>query len=261
MIKRFEKTLNLNINGIHMHTGSDILDTEVFLRAAEIMFQTAAQFENLEFIDFGSGFKVPYKDGDIETDIEDLGQKMSSRFNQFCEEYGRTLQLVFEPGKYIVSSSGYFLAHTNVVKRTTSTVFAGLDTGFNHLIRPMFYNAHHEISNLSNPSGKPKVYTVVGYICETDTFASNRVIPEVSPGDILCFHNAGAYCFMMASNYNSRYRPAEVLIHKGEIHLIRKREEFEDLLEKSSGSGVVNPSSPFPPLSELGLKDFGKGMY
>lgn len=228
-ILRIVENTGMRINGIHMHTGSDILDIEVFLRACEILFETAMNFENLDFIDFGSGFKVPYKSGDIETNIEEFGKKMTKRFNAFCKEYGKELILGFEPGKFLVSEAGYFLAKVNVVKQTTSTVFAGIDSGFNHLIRPMFYNSHHEIINISNPNGRERFYSVVGYICETDTFATNRRICEIKEGDIIAFKNAGAYCFSMASNYNSRYRPAEVLWHEGKAHLIRKRETFEDL--------------------------------
>ncbi|WP_435623004.1 diaminopimelate decarboxylase [Flagellimonas sp.] len=228
---RIVELTKMNINGIHMHTGSDILDIDVFLYASEILFDTAKNFENLEFIDFGSGFKVPYKAGDIETNIEELGKKLTTRFNQFCEEYGKELTLAFEPGKFLVSEAGYFLAKVNVVKQTTSTVFASVDSGFNHLIRPMLYGASHEIINISNPKGRERYYSVVGYICETDTFGSNRRINEISEGDILCFKNAGAYCFTMASNYNSRYRPAEVLWYNGKAHLIRKRETFDDILQ------------------------------
>ena len=227
---RIVELTGMRINGIHMHTGSDILDIEVFLYASEILFSTAKQFPDLDFIDFGSGFKVPYKEGDIETNIEELGEKLSGRFQGFCEELGRDIQLAFEPGKFLVSQAGYFVAPVNVVKQTTSTVFASIDSGFNHLIRPMLYGARHEIRNLSNPNGKPRFYSVVGYICETDTFGSNRRIAEISEGDLLCFDNAGAYCFTMASNYNSRYRPAEVLWHDGQAHLIREREVFEDLI-------------------------------
>ncbi|OQD42053.1 diaminopimelate decarboxylase [Croceivirga radicis] len=220
----------MNINGIHMHTGSDILDIDVFLYASEILFETAKNFKDLEFIDFGSGFKVPYKAGDIETNVEELGKKLSKRFNQFCKEYGKELTLAFEPGKFLVSEAGQFLAKVNVVKQTTSTVFASVDSGFNHLIRPMLYGSTHEIVNISNPKGRERYYSVVGYICETDTFGSNRRINEISEGDILAFKNAGAYCFTMSSNYNSRYRPAEVLWHEGKAHLIRERETFDDIL-------------------------------
>lgn len=229
-ILRIIENTKMKVNGIHMHTGSDILDIEVFLYAAEILFQAASQFKNLDFIDFGSGFKVPYKTDDLETDIEELGEKLTVRFNDFCKDYGRDLTLIFEPGKFLVSEAGFFLAKVNVVKQTTSTVFAGIDSGFNHLIRPMFYNSYHHITNISNAEGKERFYSVVGYICETDTFANNRRIAEIQEGDVLCFHNAGAYCFSMTSNYNSRYRPAEVLIYNGEAHLIRKRETLKDLM-------------------------------
>ena len=229
-ILRIVENTKMHINGIHMHTGSDILDIDVFLYAAEILFDTAKHFKDLQFVDFGSGFKVPYKEGDIQTNIEELGERLGARFLAFCQEYGRELTLAFEPGKFLVSEAGRFLVKVNVVKQTTSTVFAGVDSGFNHLIRPMLYGATHFIENLSNPDGKKRFYSVVGYICETDTFASNRQIAEITEGDILCFHNAGAYCYTMASNYNSRLRPAEVLWQNGEAKLIRKAETFEDLI-------------------------------
>ncbi len=230
-ILRIVENTGMTINGIHMHTGSDILDIEVFLYASEILFDTAKQFKDLEFLDFGSGFKVPYKKDDIETNIEELGKKLTKRFNEFCKDYGKELTLAFEPGKFLVSEAGQFLVKVNAVKQTTSTVFAQVDSGFNHLIRPMFYGSQHVIENISNPKGKERFYSVVGYICETDTFANNRRITEINEGDILTFKNAGAYCFSMASNYNSRFKPAEVLWHNNEAHLIRKRETFEDILK------------------------------
>lgn len=230
-VLRIIENTKMHINGIHMHTGSDILDIEVFLYAAEILFDAAKQFKELDFIDFGSGFKVPYKKDDIETNIEELGKKLTKRFLAFEKEYGRTLTLAFEPGKFLVSEAGFFLAKVNVVKQTTSTVFAGIDSGFNHLIRPMFYGSQHTIENISNPKGKERFYTVVGYICETDTFANNRRIAEIKEGDILCFKNAGAYCYSMSSNYNSRYKPAEILWKDDKGYLISKRETFEDLIK------------------------------
>jgi len=230
-IKRVVENTGMHINGIHMHTGSDILDIDTFLRATEILFDVAKKFKTIDFIDFGSGFKVPYKEGDISTDIEQLGLQLSERFNSFCKDFGKKVTLMFEPGKFLVSKAGYFLAKVNVVKQTTSTVFAGIDSGFNHLIRPMMYDSYHHISNISNPDGRDRFYSVVGYICETDTFGSNRRISEISESDILCFENAGAYCFSMASNYNSRYRPAEVMIYNNDDYLIRERETFEDLIK------------------------------
>ena len=229
-LERLVKSLGIKVEGVHMHTGSDILDVDVFLQGADLLLNVARDFPDLKYIDFGSGFKVAYKPNDISTDIEELGKKMTRMFNEFCKEYGRELEIEFEPGKFLVSESGYFFCKVNVVKQTTATVFAGVDTGMNHLIRPMFYDSYHHIENVSNPNGKKRVYTVVGYICETDTFASDRQINEIKEDDILCFRNAGAYCFTMANNYNSRYKPAEVLIHKGKAHLITKRQTLDDLL-------------------------------
>lgn len=228
-VARVVKSSNIRVNGLHMHTGSDILDAGVFLQGAEILFDSAKDFLDLEFVDFGSGFKVGYKEGDITTDIEELGSAITERFQEFCKEYGKDLELWFEPGKFLVSESGYFLAKVNVLKQTTATVFVGIDSGLNHLIRPMLYDSYHSIINLSNHDGKQRIYTVVGYICETDTFGWDRKLSEVHEGDILCFKNAGAYGFTMSSNYNARFRPAEVLIWDGKAHLIRKRETFEDL--------------------------------
>ena len=229
-VLRIIESQKIRVNGLHMHTGSDILDAGVFLQGAEILFDAAIQFKDLSFIDFGSGFKVAYKEGDITTDIEELGNSITNRFQVFCAEYGKALELWFEPGKYLVSESGLFLAKVNVLKQTTATVFAGIDSGLNHLIRPMLYDSYHHIVNVSNSNGKERIYTVVGYICETDTFGWDRKINEIREGDILCFKNAGAYGFTMSSNYNARYRPAEVLVYKNEARLIRKRESFEDLL-------------------------------
>lgn len=230
-VVRVVKSNNMLITGLHMHTGSDILDAGVFLQGAEILFDCAKDFADLTFIDFGSGFKVAYKDGDVTTDIEELGQVLGNRFLEFCKEYGRELELWFEPGKFLVSEAGYFLVKSNVIKQTTATVFVGVDSGLNHLIRPMLYDSYHEIVNISNPSGKQRIYTIVGNICETDTFGWDRKLNEVHEGDILCFKNAGAYGITMASNYNARLKPAEVLIYQGKTHLIRQRETMENLTQ------------------------------
>jgi len=221
---------NIDIIGLHIHSGSDFKSADAFVKAADILFDLAKNFKNLRFLDFGSGFKVAYKEGDYTTDIAELGEKMSSSFQQFCKNYGRELELWFEPGKFLVSESGYLLVQTNVVKETPDLTFVGVNSGLNHLIRPMMYGAYHSIVNISNPSGAEKPYNVVGYICETDTFGSGLVLNDVREGDILAIKNAGAYGFSMSSNYNSRFRPAEVLVYKGKAHLIRKRETMEDLL-------------------------------
>jgi diaminopimelate decarboxylase len=238
-ILRVVKTHNIRVNGLHVHTGSDIIDTEVFLLGAQIIFDAARNFNDLEFIDFGSGFKVAYQEGDISTDLDYLGSKMIEVFEEFCADYGRDLELWFEPGKFLVSEAGSLLTRVNVVKTTPATVFAGVDSGLNHLIRPMMYDAHHEIENISNPTGVKRVYTVVGYICETDTFGYDRRLNEVREGDILAMKNAGAYGFSMASNYNSRFRPAEVLIYQGKAHLIRKRESFDDILRNQVDADFI----------------------
>ena len=220
----------LNVEGIHVHSGSDFKSADAFIKAADILFGVAKNFISLRFLDFGSGFKVAYKEGDHATDIEELGNKMSQHFQQFCTSYGKNLELWFEPGKFLVSEAGILLAKTNVVKPTPACTFVGVDTGLNHLIRPMMYGAYHSMVNISNATGEQKAYNVVGYICETDTFGADISLHEVKEGDVIAMLNAGAYGFSMSSNYNSRFRPAEVLVHQGKAHLIRKREEMEDLL-------------------------------
>lgn len=229
-IERVVKNTDLHVNGLHIHTGSEIKEVEVFLQVAEIMFEMAGHFNQLDFLDLGSGFKVPYKPGDPETDIEHVGKSISATFNAFSKKYKHSLELWFEPGKFLVSEAGYFIVKANVIKTTPTTVFVGVDSGFNHLIRPMFYNAFHLIRNISNPHGLEKNYAVVGNICETDTFGWDRKINEVREGDFLAMYNAGAYGFEMSSNFNSRLKPAEVLIKDGKAHLIRTRDTMDDLL-------------------------------
>jgi diaminopimelate decarboxylase len=229
-LERIVKSLGIHVNGLHMHTGSEILDPDVFVRGAEILLNHATHFPDLEYLDFGSGFKVAYKPGEPETDVEEVGRRLVPALQQFFKEYGRSLRLEFEPGKFLVSQSGTFFCTVNVIKQTTATVFAGVNTGLNHFIRPMFYDSYHHIVNVSNPGGRQRLYTVVGYICETDTFAWDRPLEEIKEGDTLAFLNAGAYLYTMSSNYNGRPRPAEVLILNGEHHLISKRESLKDLL-------------------------------
>ncbi len=229
-IQEVVQAYKIKVNGLHIHTGSDITESDVFLKMADILFSVARDFSDLRFIDFGSGFKVAYKEGDIVTNIYDLGLKLTKAFNEFCQSYGRKLEMHFEPGKFIVSEAGLLLVNVNVVKSTPTATFAGVNSGLNHLIRPMMYDSYHDIVNVSNPKGDTKLYTVVGYICETDTIGSDRKLNEVREGDLLAIKNAGAYGYSMASNYNSRLRPAEVLVINGEAKLIREREVFEDLL-------------------------------
>ncbi len=186
-IERIVKTTRLHVNGLHMHTGSEIKDVYVFLEGLEVMFDLVRHFDHLKFIDLGSGFKVPYQPGDPETDVKQLGEKVTEAFKAFENETGKKLQVWFEPRKYLVSEAGYFVVKANVVKQTTATVFAGVNSGFNHLIRPMFYESYHQIENISNPKGAERIYTVVGNICETDTFAWDRKLNDVREGDLLVF--------------------------------------------------------------------------
>ena len=224
------KQYDLYIADLHIHTGSEIKDVDVFVRGIAILFDIVPQFTELKFIDLGGGFKVPYEEGDVETDIPQLAEKIEEAFANHPNPGGRPLQVWFEPGKFLVSECGYFITKVNVIKETNAATFVSVDSGFNHLIRPMFYDAYHRIENISNPKGAPKRYSVVGNICETDTFAWDRTINEVREGDYLVFYTAGAYGFEMSSNYNSRYKPAEVLVKDGQAHLIRKRDQFQDLL-------------------------------
>ncbi|MCC6722742.1 MAG: diaminopimelate decarboxylase [Bacteroidia bacterium] len=230
LIDRIVKNNKIKVTGLHMHTGSDILDADVFLRGADLLFDAASHFPDLKYLDFGSGFKVAYKEGDITTDIHRIGKKITSNFNKFCKNYGRKLELWFEPGKFLVSEAGVFLVKVNVVKQTLSTVFAGVNSGQNHLLRPKLYDAYHNITNISNTKSTKRIYSVVGYICETDTLGYDRKLSEIKEGDILAIQNAGAYGYTMSSNYNSRPRPAEVFIINNEAKLIRNRETSDDLL-------------------------------
>jgi diaminopimelate decarboxylase len=224
------KRYNIRVVGLHVHSGSDFKDANAFVKAADIIFDIAKNFSGLNFLDFGSGFKVAYKEGDYTTDIKELGEKMKTAFSAFCRDYGKNLEIWFEPGKYLVSECGYLLVSANVVKPTPAAIFVGVNSGLNHLIRPMMYGAYHGMLNISNSKGSLKKYTVVGYICETDTFGTDIEMNEVREGDVIAIKNAGAYGFSMSSNYNSRFRPAEILVHNGEAKLIRKREIFDDLL-------------------------------
>lgn len=231
-IQRVVKTTGLRVNGLHMHTGSEIKDIDVFIRSLELLLDIVEDFPQVTFLDLGSGFKVPYQDGDYTTDLTQLAEKVNLVFKRYEEEQQRKFEIWFEPGKFLVSDSGFLVVKANVIKQTTATTFVGINSGFNHLIRPMFYDAYHRISNVSAPEGAERIYTVVGNLCETDTFAWDRKINEVHEGNYLAFHNAGAYGFEMSSSFNSRCRPAEVMFYNGQAHLIRQREDLSDILAK-----------------------------
>jgi diaminopimelate decarboxylase len=227
-VKELVERYNICIHNLHIHTGSDIKDVAVFIKGIEVLFEIIPHFPELKVIDLGGGFKVPYQEGDSETDMEALADKVAELFSSHPE--AKKLQVWFEPGKFLVSECGYFITTVNVIKETPVARFVAVDSGFNHLIRPMFYDAYHRIENISNPGPEDQVCSVVGNICETDTFAWDRKLSPVKEGDLLVFYNAGAYGFEMSSNFNSRYKPAEVLMVDGKAHLIRKRDEFADLL-------------------------------
>lgn len=224
------KDTNLNIRTLHIHTGSEIKDVEVFAKGIEVLFGLVHHFPDLKVIDLGGGLKVPYMPGEMGTDIRALGAKVAEEFIGFEKSTGRKLEIWFEPGKFMVSEAGYLVTSVNVIKQSGDIRFAGVDSGLNHLIRPMFYGAYHHIENISNSDGKMLTYNVVGNICETDTFADNRLISEIREGDYLVFYNAGAYGMEMASNYNSRFKPAEVLVKNNTSVLIRRRETLQDIL-------------------------------
>jgi diaminopimelate decarboxylase len=234
-IEALVKENHLYIRALHIHTGSDIKDAEVFVQGIQVLFELIPHFPELDVIDLGGGFKVPYRPGEPEADMVVLAKKIKEAFDAHPVGGGKKFQLWFEPGKFLVSESGFMLARVTVLKDTGAIVFAAVDSGLNHLIRPMMYDAYHHIENISNPEGRVITYTITGNICETDTFASAREISEIREGDILAFYNAGAYGFEMSSNYNSRYKPAEVMILNNEAILIRKRDEFSDLLRNQVG--------------------------
>lgn len=230
-LKQIVKVHSIFIRTLHIHTGSEIKDAEVFVKGIEVLFELMPHFPELEVIDLGGGFKVPYLPNEIETDVAYLGLQLKKVFEEHPTANQKKIQVWFEPGKFLVSEAGYLLTQVNVVKENGAVDIAGVNSGLNHLIRPMMYDAYHHITNISNPSGAEKKYMVTGYICETDTFATDRILNEVREGDYLLFHNAGAYGFEMSSNYNARYKPAEVIVKDGQAHLIRKRQEWNDLLK------------------------------
>jgi len=232
-IKRIAQKYHLRIIGIHQHIGSQILKGATFLDAMTPILKTAMYFPELEFVDLGGGLGVPYRPEEEPLNIKTLGQRMFKHFTIFCNQYGRRLKLIIEPGRYLVAEAGYLLVRVNTIKRNPNgRTFIGVDSGFNHLIRPAMYGSYHEIENISNPGGKSEVVDVVGNICESgDRFAEQRFINQPREGDSLVIKTAGAYGYSMSSNYNLRPRPAEVLIKRdGKLNLIRERERIEDLI-------------------------------
>tara|TARA_B100000497_G_scaffold15732_1_gene18205 strand:- start:879 stop:2081 length:1203 start_codon:yes stop_codon:yes gene_type:complete len=229
-IAEMENKKNIIIEGIHIHTGSDIVEQDNFQEAFKKIFLVAKKFKNVKILNFGGGLKIPYFEGDSKTNILNLSNSIKKLINDNSFVTENYLKIILEPGKFLVGESGYFLTKVNYVKKTPNKVFVQLNSGFNHFIRPIFYDSYHEIINITNPNDKEYEYDVVGYVCEQDNFALKRKISNVRKGDILCFKNAGAYCSSMSSNYNSRIKPAEVCIWKNKLVKIKERENLNNIL-------------------------------
>jgi diaminopimelate decarboxylase len=238
-IKDLSRACEMTIVGIHQHIGSGILQPEKFIQAMDVLLETAEKFDDLTFIDFGGGIGVPYREEDRRINMKVLGQKISEEFDRFCRSYGRELTLIIEPGRYLVAESGFLLATVTSIKEGQNHRFVGVNSGFNHLVRPAMYGSYHPILNADVVDGNRIPQTIAGNLCESgDTFTRNeegivdRDLPPFSEGDLVAILNAGAYGYSMASLYNTRPRPAEVLVEGGRARLIRKRETIEDLVKE-----------------------------
>lgn len=232
-VLRIERETGIKVVGCHMHIGSGILDADVYVRAMAVIRSVAERLPNLRFIDFGGGIGIPYKADQEPMDLARLGREASRLMTEICAAVGRPLELRLEPGRFLVAESGTLYATVTSVKTNPDSqrTFVGCDTGFNHLIRPAMYEAYHRIENVSNPHGVPAKVDVVGNICESgDIFARDRVLPQARVGDIIAIRDAGAYGFAMASTYNLRPLPAEVVIEGGKSRLARQRQRLSDLL-------------------------------
>ena len=229
------RSANLEVVGLHEHTGSGLQHAESVFKSMENLMSLATpeRFPNLQFLDFGGGFKVPYNPDEERIDYPKMGAEIAERFADFADRYGKDdIEMRFEPGKYIVAEAGFLLARVNTIKDNNGRLIAGCDSGFPQLIRPILYDAYHHIVNLSNPDGEPKKYDVCGNICESgDRFAEQRQLPEVREGDLLAIENAGAYCYSMGSVYNLRPMPPEVVVANGETILTKPRISNKQLAE------------------------------
>ncbi|MCD6201951.1 MAG: diaminopimelate decarboxylase [Bacteroidales bacterium] len=222
-------TYGIRVIGLHMHASHVIMQPTLFQRGASILFDLAKSFPDLKYLDFGGGYNIPGKHDAPETNLQELGKILLSLYQQDISS-GKKPELWFEPGRFLVARAGSLLVETEIVKKKNNMLIAGTNSGFNHLIRPMLYGAWHDIENISNPKGAPVLTDVYGNLCEQDPFATDRMIPNIREGDVLRIRDAGGYGFMMSSQYNSRYRPAEVLLINTQPYLIRKRETQVDLL-------------------------------
>ena len=227
------KQYNIQIVGLHEHTGSGLVNPDSILNAMKNMMTIAdkAQFPDLEFLDFGGGFKVPYRENELRIDYKQMGKKIAGLFSRFCRTYGREMRLIFEPGKFLTAQAGTLLVEVNTIKQNRTRTICGTNSGFPQLIRPMFYGAYHHIENISNPGGSPQKYDICGNICETgDLFAKDRKVSDIREGDILAIQDAGAYCYAMGGVYNLRPMPAEIIIDGNDFYLSRKRQSPDELV-------------------------------
>jgi diaminopimelate decarboxylase len=237
-VKKVLDEFNLRLVGVNQHIGSLFMEGSSYLEAARELLELAKQFEDLDFIDFGGGFGIPYKkqEGQARLDLEELGSKLDEMFEDWTREYGKRVMFRIEPGRYIAAECGVLLGRIYALKESHGTKFVGTDIGFNVIMRPVMYSSHHDIEVYRDGklvhNGNREPVTVVGNICESgDIIARDRELVKVKEGDIIGIMDAGAYGYSMASNYNNRLRPAEVLIRlDGTPELIRRRETLEDLI-------------------------------
>ena len=237
-VKRLVREGDLHVVGLHEHTGSGLQHVESVYRSMENLMRIATpeNFPELRFMDFGGGFKVPYKPGEERVDYYSMGAGIARLFEDFCKRYGRELEMYFEPGKYMVAECGTLVVEVNTLKHNRTRTIAGCNSGFPQLIRPMLYGAYHHIVNLSNPDGKPQVYDICGNICETgDRFAEQRELPEIREYDLLAIENAGAYCYSMGGVYTLRPMPAEVVVADGKVVSERRRLTNAELADQILG--------------------------
>ena len=221
------------IVGCHMHIGSGFLDATAFARSCAVIFATARQLPELEFIDVGGGLGIPYRPGETAIDLDAVGAQLGRDMASFCAAYGRAIELRLEPGRMLVAQAGRLLTRVTSLKTTPEgRRFVGCDTGFNHLVRPAMYGSYHAISNLSRPGALPVRCDIVGNICESgDIFARDRDLPRPELGDLLAIEDAGAYGSAMASTYNTRPLPAEIVLDGGAVRLARRRQDLDELLD------------------------------
>ena len=229
------KKYNLTMMGINQHVGSLFMEGEAYLAGTARLLELAMRFKDLKLIDLGGGFGMPYHKGEGRLDLEALGSRLSVMLEDFAEKYGRRVTFKIEPGRYICAECGVVLGRVEALKEHAGVRYVGTDIGFNVLQRPVMYDSFHEIEFYRNGQlveGEETPATVVGNICESgDKLAYDRPLPQAEEGDVVAVLDAGAYGYSMASTYNQRLRPAEVLImENGENRLIRRRESFEDLM-------------------------------